>query len=54
MSEEAVNSLHCASHLVSGPQVLVFLLALAQGLPLGIQSLDQMSVLQTLQRKLLR
>lgn len=41
------------SHLVSGPQVLVFLLALTQSLPLSIQSLDKVYVLQTLQRELL-
>lgn len=41
-------------HLVPGPQVLVLLLALTQGLPLSIQSLDQVSVLQTLQGELLR
>lgn len=41
-------------YLVSGPHVLVFLLALTQGLPLSVQSLDKMSILQTLQRELLR
>ena len=43
----------CVCDLVSGPKVLVFLLALAQGLPLCIQGLDEMSVLQALQRELL-
>lgn len=53
VEEHAADELQSVSHLVSGPQVLVFLLALTQGLPLSIQSLDKMSVLQTLQRKLL-
>lgn len=43
-----------SSHLVSGPQVLVLLLTLTQSFPLSIQSLNEMSVLQTLQRELLR
>lgn len=51
--EEHVKDVLKSPHLVSGPQVLVFLLALTQGLPLSIQSLDKMSVLQTLQRELL-
>lgn len=40
--------------LVPGPQVLVLLLALTQSLPLSIQSLNQVAVLQTPERELLR
>lgn len=41
-------------HLVPGSQVLVLLLALTQGLPLGVQRLDQVAVLQAAEGELLR
>lgn len=41
-------------HLVPGSEVLVLLLALTQGLPLGVQRLDQVSVLQAAEGELLR
>lgn len=40
-------------HLVPGSQVLVLLLALTQGLPLGVQRLDQVAVLQAAEGELL-
>lgn len=41
-------------HLVPGPQVLVLLLTLTQGLSLGVQRLDQVAVLQAAEGELLR